>query len=330
MSDYIDMPEKEMLDETGIYQETIESEREQKTDANMIASLEGKTVYRIRMVHSNATEYCICAPELSISPRDNVIVPTKYGKDLGEVQGIIRNLEEIGSNAVFTLQKKASESDIKLYNENRDKDRKAFLICKEKIEGHKLDMKLISAHYLLDEPKILFFFTADTRVDFRELVKDLVSIFKSRIELRQIGVRDETRVQGGIGMCGRMFCCNSITDKLKPVSIKMAKEQNLSLNSLKISGACGRLLCCLAYEYSFYKEMRSSLPNVGEKIFFNKNDYYISDINIFKKKVLLSRNNEENVNVEFDRLIKNEKTNKWEIIELPAAPKNQEPKNERL
>ncbi len=311
-----------MLDEEGIYQETMESEVEQKPDSNVLASLEGKTIFRIRMVHSNATEYCVCADGLAVSPRDHVIVPTKYGRDLGVIQGIVGNLMEIGANAVLTLQRKATESDLKLYEDNKERDKKAYGICREKIREHSLDMKLISAHYLLDEPKILFFFTADARVDFRELVKDLVSIFKSRIELRQIGVRDETRVQGGLGMCGRMFCCNSITDKLKPVSIKMAKEQNLSLNSLKISGACGRLLCCLAYEYGFYKEARQHLPNIGEKIFYNKAEYYVSDVNIFKKRLVLSRVNEENAQIEFGRVARNEKTNKWEIRD--PAPANKE------
>ncbi|WP_461248179.1 regulatory iron-sulfur-containing complex subunit RicT, partial [Treponema sp. R6D11] len=138
-----------------------------------------------------------------------------------------------------------------------------FDICFKKIENHKLEMKLVLVHYLLEEPKILFFFTADNRVDFRELVKDLVSVFKMRIELRQIGVRDEARVLGGLGVCGRGYCCHCVSDKLKPVSIKMAKDQKLSLNSVKISGPCGRLMCCLFYEYSFYSEQQRALPQEG-------------------------------------------------------------------
>ena len=143
------------------------------------------------------------------------------------------------------------------------REERAFALCREKIEARGLEMKLVSAHYLLDEQKILFFFTAENRVDFRELVKDLVSVFKMRIELRQIGVRDEARVVGGLGICGRALCCNAITDKLRPVSIKMAKEQNLTLNSMKISGPCGRLLCCLSYEFDVYREARQTLPVHG-------------------------------------------------------------------
>jgi cell fate regulator YaaT (PSP1 superfamily) len=320
MGEYIDLSEGEMLDEAGIMQETMESEHDQKMDSATLASLEGKTVFRIRMVNSSATEFCICAEGLSAEQGDYVIVPTKYGRDLGLVQGIVTNLPDIGSNPILTLQRKATESDLKLYEENKEKDKKALVICKEKVAAHGLDMKLIAAHYLLDEPKILFFFTSDSRVDFRELVKDLVAVFKTRIELRQIGVRDETRVLGGMGMCGRAFCCNSITDKLKPVSIKMAKEQNLSLNSLKISGACGRLLCCLSYEYSFYREVRAGLPNIGEKITCRNLDYIVSEVDIFRKHISLVRNNEEKVNVEFGHFGKNEKTGKWEATELPKEP----------
>lgn len=323
MNDYnMDLPEKEMLDEEGIMQEMMESEHDQKVDSDMLAKLEGKTIYRIRMSHSNATEYCVCPDELTVQPSDKVIVPAKYGRDLGIVQGVIRNRLEIGNNAVLVLQRKATESDLKQFDENGEKSRKAFKLCKEKIVEHKLDMKLISAHYLLDEPKILFFFTADSRVDFRELVKDLVAVFKMRIELRQIGVRDETRVLGGLGMCGRVFCCNSITDKLKPVSIKMAKEQNLSLNSLKISGACGRLLCCLAYEFSFYKEKKSGLPNLGEKINYKNADYAVSDINIFKQRITLSRPNEDSIHITFDRISREDRTRKWSIAD---AQEQEEP-----
>jgi cell fate regulator YaaT (PSP1 superfamily) len=317
MSEYnMEISENEMLDEEGIMQEAIESEHEQKIDSDMLAKLEGKTIYRIKMSHSNATEFCICPDELTVQPLDLVIVPAKYGRDLGIVQGVIRNRLEIGNNSVLVLQRKATETDQKQFEENEEKSKKAFRLCRDKIFEHKLDMKLISAHYLLDEPKILFFFTADSRVDFRELVKDLVAVFKMRIELRQIGVRDETRVLGGLGMCGRVFCCNSITDKLKPVSIKMAKEQNLSLNSLKISGACGRLLCCLAYEFSFYKEMKSGLPNLGEKINYKNTDYSVSDINIFKQMITLVRPNEDNLHIAFTRLTRDERTRKWSILEV--------------
>ena len=149
-------------------------------------------------------------------------------------------------------------------------------------------MKLVHVHYLLEEPKILFFFTAESRVDFRELVKDLVGIFKTRIELRQIGVRDESRVLGGLGVCGRAYCCHAVSDNLKPVSIKMAKDQNLSLNSMKISGSCGRLLCCLAYEHLFYSEQRRLIPSEGTKINWDGTMWKVTEVNVVMGKVKLN------------------------------------------
>ena len=147
---------------------------------------------------------------------------------------------------------------------NKEKEREAFKICLEKISNHQLEMKLIDAEYTFDNNKLLFYFTADGRIDFRELVKDLASVFKTRIELRQIGVRDETKILGGIGVCGRPLCCNTFLSDFVPVSIKMAKEQNLSLNPTKISGVCGRLMCCLKNEEETYEELNSNLPGIGD------------------------------------------------------------------
>ncbi|MDE7227009.1 MAG: hypothetical protein K2N31_01650, partial [Treponemataceae bacterium] len=154
-----------------------------------------------------------------------------------------------------------------------------FRTFKEKAAAHRLDMKLVAVHFLLEESKALFFFSSDNRVDFRELVKDLVGIFKMRIELRQIGVRDESRIIGGLGVCGRPYCCHAVNDKPPPVSIKMAKEQNLSLNSMKISGQCGRLLCCLSYEYKWYAEARKKLPNEGLRLLYDGTNFRITDVN---------------------------------------------------
>lgn len=273
--------------------------------------IKGKTVYRVKIVHSSATEFCVSDDDrIKYEIGDSVVIPTRYGKDLGSILGIITNTEEVADNDVFEIVRKASQKDLKKYEENREKDKKAFELCKQKALEHKLDMKLVSAHYLLDESKILFFFTADARVDFRELVKDLVSIFRTRIELRQIGVRDESRVLGGMGMCGRGFCCNTITDKLNPVSIKMAKEQNLSLNSLKISGACGRLLCCLAYEYPFYNEIKGKLPQTGSKLTVGGKEYYVDEVNIFKKHIVL-RYGSDYLEFGFDQFFRDQKTCKW-------------------
>ncbi len=165
-----------------------------------------------------------------------------------------------------TVIRIATPEDDAVEEKNREKERDACRICQEKIEKHKLDMKLVAAEYTFDNNKLLFYFTADGRVDFRDLVKDLASVFRTRIELRQIGVRDETKILGGIGICGRPLCCSTFLSEFAPVSIKMAKEQNLSLNPTKISGTCGRLMCCLKNEEDTYEYLNSRLPNVGDRV----------------------------------------------------------------
>jgi len=170
----------------------------------------------------------------------------------------------------------------------------------------------VSAHYLLDEQKILFFFTAENRVDFRDLVKDLVAVFKMRIELRQIGVRDEARVLGGLGICGRVLCCNCVTDRLRPVSIKMAKEQNLTLNSMKISGPCGRLLCCLSYEFDVYREARQQFPPVGTRIPYDGEEFRVAEINVLARRVRFQAESGRILDLGFDGLTKNA-NGTWEI-----------------
>lgn len=217
-----------------------------------------------------------------------VLVSTRYGRDLCRVMGLIRNPGYVSPDEIVRIERIATAADLERKAQNAEKERHAFTVCQERIAVRRLPMKLVSAHYLLEEPKVLFFFTADSRVDFRELVKDLVSVFKMRIELRQIGVRDEARVIGGCGVCGRVLCCHGVTDKLVPVSIKMAKDQNLSLNSMKISGPCGRLLCCLAYEFGFYREARRSIPPEGARFQWDGVVFRVTEINVPAGKVRIS------------------------------------------
>ena len=201
---------------------------------------------------------------LNIKTGDNVIVETARGIEFGEVVISAREVED--HEIVAPLKKVmriASEEDKKHADENMRKEKEAFEVCLRKIREHNLEMKLIDVEYTFDNNKILFYFTADGRVDFRELVKDLAAVFKTRIELRQIGVRDESKMMGGIGVCGRVLCCNSYLGEFQPVSIKMAKEQGLSLNPAKISGACGRLMCCLKYEQEAYEQILKKAPKVG-------------------------------------------------------------------
>nr|WP_307993208.1 stage 0 sporulation family protein [uncultured Niameybacter sp.] len=198
---------------------------------------------------------------------EHVIVETARGIEYGEVIQGNRSLND--EEVVYPLKKvirKATEEDSKKVAENKVKEKEAFFICKQKILKHNLNMKLIDVEYTFDNNKILFYFTSDERVDFRELVKDLAAVFRTRIELRQIGVRDETKMCGGIGICGRSLCCNKFLSDFQPVSIKMAKDQSLSLNPIKISGICGRLMCCLKYEEDVYVEIRGRLPEVGDLV----------------------------------------------------------------
>ena len=195
---------------------------------------------------------------------DKVIVETSRGIECGEVSLENKDISEDG--IVYPLKsiiRKATKEDIQRTVANSKKEKEAFDICLKKIAAHGLDMKLIDVEYTFDNSKILFYFTADGRVDFRELVKDLASVFRVRIELRQIGVRDETKMMGGLGVCGREFCCKTFLGEFQPVSIKMAKEQSLSLNPVKISGACGRLMCCLKYEQEAYEYLLKKTPKVG-------------------------------------------------------------------
>lgn len=194
-----------------------------------------------------------------------VIVETARGVEYGKVVLGRRKVEDSKLTASLKpIIRVATADDTKKYEDNKKKSKRAFDICLEKIAKHKLDMKLIEAEYTFDNNKVLFYFTADRRIDFRELVKDLAAVFKTRIELRQIGVRDETKILGGIGICGRPLCCHTYLSEFAPVSIKMAKEQNLSLNPTKISGVCGRLMCCLKNEQETYEYLNRKLPGVGD------------------------------------------------------------------
>ena len=198
---------------------------------------------------------------------EHVIVETAKGVEYGTV--VVPNREMAEEKIVAPLKKiirVATPKDEDIELKNREKEKDAYKICLEKIAKHRLEMKLIAAEYTFDNHKLLFYFTADGRIDFRELVKDLASVFRTRIELRQIGVRDETKICGGIGICGRTLCCHSYLSEFAPVSIKMAKEQNLSLNPTKISGVCGRLMCCLKNEEEAYEELNSRLPHIGSHV----------------------------------------------------------------
>ena len=223
---------------------------------------------------------------MTMKKDERVIVETSRGVECGEIA--MENTEVEDESIVQPLRKiirRATQEDINRVEENRRKEKSAFTICEQKIEAHGLGMKLVEVEYAFDGSKILFYFTANGRVDFRELVKDLASQFRTRIELRQIGVRDEAKMLGGIGICGRPFCCASFLNGFQPVSIKMAKEQGLSLNPVKISGSCGRLMCCLKYEQEAYQDLIHTTPRVGAAVNTPEGRGVVVDQSLVARKV---------------------------------------------
>ena len=235
--------------------------------------------------------------DFDIKQGSNVIVETARGVEYGFVVLAPKEVED--DKVIQPLKpviRPATPEDDEIERANKEKEKEAFKICLEKIRKHELEMKLIDCEYTFDNNKVLFYFTADGRIDFRDLVKDLASVFKTRIELRQIGVRDETKILGGIGVCGRALCCHSYLTDFVPVSIKMAKEQNLSLNPTKISGVCGRLMCCLKNEEEAYEDLNSKLPNVGDYV-TTKDGFKgeVQSVSVLKQrvKVVITKENDE-------------------------------------
>ena len=241
--------------------------------------------------------YFFAPGKLEIRQGDNVIVETARGVEFGRV---VCGPKDVDDSAVVQPLKPvirlANDQDRKTVEKNKQKEKEAFKICQEKIKKHKLEMKLVDVEYTFDGNKILFYFTADGRIDFRELVKDLAAVFRTRIELRQIGVRDETKLKGGIGICGRPLCCSTYLTEFSAVSIKMAKEQNLSLNPTKISGVCGRLMCCLNNEEETYEVLNSQLPSVGDTVTTNDGlTGVVHSLSVLRKqvKVVVNLENDE-------------------------------------
>ncbi|HLS23740.1 MAG TPA: stage 0 sporulation family protein [Pseudogracilibacillus sp.] len=236
---------------------------------------------------------------------DCVIVETARGIEYGEV--VIANKLVDEDDVVLPLKKViriADEKDRRNVEKNEQMAKEAYVICEEKIASHELEMNLVDVEYTFDRNKVIFYFTADGRIDFRELVKDLAARFKTRIELRQIGVRDEAKLLGGIGPCGRMLCCSTFLGDFEPVSIKMAKDQNLSLNPSKISGLCGRLMCCLKYENETYEEAKRNLPDVGERVETERGAGKVVDLNILAKTIHVElEETQQIIQFSFDEMI---------------------------
>ena len=261
--------------------------------------------------------------DFQVNKGDHVIVETARGIEFGTVVSAPREVEE--DKVIQPLKpvlRIATQRDIEQEASNKEKEKEAYKICLEKIRKHELEMKLIDAEYTFDNNKVLFYFTADGRIDFRELVKDLAGVFKTRIELRQIGVRDETKIVGGIGTCGRPLCCHTHLSEFIPVSIKMAKEQNLSLNPTKISGVCGRLMCCLKHEEETYEELNRRLPGVGDYVTTEDGlKGEVQSVNVLRQlvKVVIEENDEKTIHeYKVEQLQFKKKHGKREKLELSA------------
>lgn len=243
--------------------------------------------------------YYFAKGDLEINQNDKVIVETSRGVEFGEVVLGAREIDETTlATPLKDVIRVATKEDIEHHEDNIKRQREAFDICLKKIQEHGLEMKLIDSEYTFDNNKVLFYFTADGRIDFRELVKDLAAIFKTRIELRQIGIRDEAKIIGGVGICGRVLCCKGFLDDFQPVSIKMAKEQGLSLNPSKISGACGRLMCCLKYEQDAYEDLNSRVPRVGSIVKTIDGQGTVIFVNLLKEIVRVKLDNNEDSDLE--------------------------------
>lgn len=251
-----------------------------------------KTIVGVRFKQAGKIYY-FAPGDLNIAVGNQVIVETARGLEFGEVVSGPKDVSDAeSSHPLKAVIRIATEEDRRVHQQNKEKVPEAFRLCQERIDKHGLEMKLVDVEYTFDNNKIIFYFTADGRVDFRELVKDLAGVFRTRIELRQIGVRDEAKIVGGMGSCGRQLCCNSFLGEFAPVSIKMAKNQNLSLNPTKVSGVCGRLMCCLNYEHDHYVELLKELPKVNKMVDTPDGVGKVFDLDILRGKVKVRFRNE--------------------------------------
>ena len=287
----------------------LEDEPESEVPAETFVVTKG--LYKLRLTYSSEGVYAESSASASLDIGEKVIIHTRYGLDLAENLGQSKMPVGIRKTDIVHIERKATADDIRKAQTLAETEKKAQSVFCEKVAWLKLDMKFIAVHFLVGESKVVFFFASENRVDFRELVKELVSVFHMRIELRQVSSREECRITGGLGICGRLYCCHSVSDKLRPVSIKMAKEQNLSLNSMKISGQCGRLLCCLSYEHEWYAEARKKLPSEGVHLFYDETNFKVIETNPLSAMVKMLGDDGRVLEVNANRFVR--EGNKWKI-----------------
>jgi cell fate regulator YaaT (PSP1 superfamily) len=285
----------------------VEQQAEEKQEDTQQAESRKKIGFVQVEFKGERSDYFVNSKQLPIAEGDYIVVQVERGRDMGRVIRVGEILDKVTKIRRITQEvlRKSSEEDIVKFEENKLKEDEARRKCEEKIAERGLKMKLVDVEYQLDSSKITFFFTADERVDFRELVKDLAGIYKTRIELRQIGVRDEAKRLGGYGSCGRRFCCTTWLQEFEPVTLKMARDQSLSVSPTKISGACGRLMCCLAYERDYYMRVAKRLPKVGAKVETPYGDTKVTDVDIFAQSVVVEDENGNEMRFTLDQVTRN-------------------------
>ncbi len=278
------------------------------------AAVSGRVV-RVKLLHSSET--CLCVPPTSVAvdldTDVSVIIPTRHGSEIGRVLGTVRDEAEMRGAELFEVIRQAEADDLDDYERNREIADDLLRSCRRRLEGLNLAMKLAAAHIVFSGGTLILYFTAEKRVDFRRLVGELSEEVGLRIDLQQVGMRDETRIVGGAGICGRILCCNGVTDRRPRVTVRMARDQGLSLDTRRISGQCGRLLCCLSYEYDYYQEVRRSVPKEGKSVYYQGDRFRVIELNALTKRARISGADGAMLGVGFEDFRFDEANRRWEV-----------------
>ena len=278
------------------------------------APVSGRVV-RVKLLHSSET--CLCVPPTSVAvdldTDASVIVPTRHGSEVGRVLGTVHDETELRGAELFEVIRQADAEDLDDYERNREFADDLLRSCRRRLEGLKLAMKLAAAHIVFSGGTLILYFTAEKRIDFRRLIGELSEEVGLRIDLQQVGMRDETRIVGGAGICGRVLCCNGVTDRRPRVTVRMARDQGLSLDTRRISGLCGRLLCCLSYEYDYYQEVRRSVPKEGKSVYYQGDRFRVMELNALTKRARISGADGAVLGVGFGDFRFDEANRRWEV-----------------
>jgi cell fate regulator YaaT (PSP1 superfamily) len=278
------------------------------------APVSGRVV-RVKLLHSSET--CLCVPPTSVAVElgtdASVIVPTRHGSEIGRVLGAVHDETELRGAELFEVIRQAEADDLDDYERNRELADDLLRSCRRRLEGRNLAMKLAAAHIVFSGGTLILYFTAEKRIDFRRLIGELSDEVGLRIDLQQVGMRDETRIVGGAGICGRVLCCNGVTDRRPRVTVRMARDQGLSLDTRRISGQCGRLLCCLSYEYDYYQEVRRSVPKEGKSVYYQGDRFRVMELNALTKRARISGADGAVLGVGFGDFRFDEANRRWEV-----------------